>query len=151
MKQAKQGDRVKVNFTGRLDDGTVVDTSEDCSCEDCGCEEGPVEFTIGEEEVIPGLEEAVIGMTPGQSKTVRIVADQAYGPHDEEMVMVVERQEMPEEINPEVGQTLELTDDDGESFLVTVTEVSDATVVLDANHPLAGQDITYEVELVGIA
>ena len=151
MKQAKQGDRVKVNFTGRLDDGTVVDTSEDCSCEDCGCDEGPVEFTIGEEEVIPGLEEAVIGMTPGQSKTVRIVADQAYGPRDEEMVMVVERQEMPEEINPEVGQTLELTDDDGESFLVTVTEVGDATVVLDANHPLSGQDITYEVELVEIA
>ncbi len=152
MKQVQQGDRVKVNFTGRLEDGTVVDTSVDCGCDECDCDETvPVEFTLGEEEVIPGLEEAMIGMKPGESKTVRIASDNAYGPHDEEMVMVIDREEIPAEIAPEVGQTLELTGEDDEPFLVTVTEVTDATVVLDANHPLAGMDITYEIELVDIA
>ncbi len=150
MKQAEKGDKVKIRFTGKLDDGTVVDASEDCSCESCECEDDRLEFTIGEEEVIPGLEEAVIGMRPGETKTVRIVSDQAYGPYDEEMVMQVERSEFPEDIQPEVGQMLELTDDEGEAFVVTVAEVSDESVTLDANHPLAGQDITYDLELVEI-
>ncbi|MFA5516265.1 MAG: peptidylprolyl isomerase [Desulfuromonadales bacterium] len=151
MKKVKQGDRVKVNFTGKLDDGMIVDSSEDCGCEECDCEEAaPVEFTMGEEEVIPGLEQALLGMAPGESKTVRIASDEAYGAHDEELVMVVDREEIPAEIAPEVGQTLELTGEDGESFLVTVTEVTDETVVLDGNHPLAGMDINYEIELVEI-
>lgn len=151
--QAKQGDTVKVNFIGRLEDGTVVDSSEDCECEDCECEgdeTGPLAFTIGEEEVIPGLEQAVVGMQPGDTKTLTIAAEEAYGLFDEDLVMEVPRNEFPDDIFPEVGQTLELTGDDGESFLVTVTEVSDETVILDANHPLAGKDLTYELELVEI-
>lgn len=150
--QAKQGDTVKVNYVARLDDGTIVDTSEECGCDDCDCEEetGPLSLTLGEEEIVPGLEQAIIGMQPGEKKTVRLTADEAYGPYDEELVMEVPTAEFPEDINPEVGQTLELTGDDGESFLVTVTDVSDELVILDANHPLAGKDLTYEVELVEI-
>lgn len=151
MNQAKQGDKVTVRFTGKLDDGTVVDSSEDCSCESCDCEEDQLAFTIGDEQVIPGLEEAVIGMQPGENKTIRITADRAYGPYDEEVVMMVDRKDIPEEIAPEVGQTLELTDEDGESFLVTVTEITDDSVTLDANHPLAGQDITYDLQVVQIS
>jgi peptidylprolyl isomerase len=152
MRKAQQGDRVKVNFTGRLDDGTVVDASVDC-CEDdsCDCETGPAEITLGEEEVVPGLEQAIIGMAPGEKKTVRLACEDAYGERDEEMVMEIDRAEIPEDIAPEVGQTLELTDEDGESFLVTVTDITDSEVVLDANHPLAGVDITYEIELVDFA
>lgn len=151
MKQAKQGDKVKVRFTGKLDDGTVVDSSEDCSCESCECEDDRLEFTIGDEQVIPGLEEAVLGMQPGEKKTVRITAEHAYGPYDDEMIMMVDRKDIPEEIAPEVGQTLELTDEEGESFLVTVTEITEESVALDANHPLAGQDINYDLELIEIA
>lgn len=150
--QAKQGDTVKVNYVARLEDGTVVDTSEDCGCDDCNCEEetGPLAITLGEEEVVPGLEQAIIGMQPGEKKTIKLSADDAYGDYDEELVMEVPRAEFPDDINPEVGQTLELTDDDGEAFLVTVTDVSDELVILDANHPLAGKDLTYELELVEI-
>ena len=157
MRKAQQGDRVKVNFTGKLDDGTVVDASIDCcedeGCEDegCDCETGPAEFTIGDEEVVPGMEKALIGMAPGEKKTVRLTCEEAYGERDEEMVMEVERSEIPEEIAPEIGQTLELTDEEGEAFLVTVTDITDTEVVLDANHPLAGIDITYEIELVDFA
>lgn len=150
MKQAKQGDLVKVRFTGKLDDGTVVDSSEECECEECECEDDRLEFTIGEEQLVPGLEEAFIGMRPGESKTIRLSAERAYGPYDDEMVMEVPRTEFPDDIDPEVGQMLELTGDDGESFVVTVTEVSDEAVTLDANHPLAGQDINYDIELVEI-
>ncbi len=152
MRQAQQGDRVKVNFTGKLDDGTVVDASVDNCCDDeCECETGPVELTIGEEEVVPGLEKALIGMAPGEKKTVRLVSEEAYGERDEEMVMEVDRGEIPEDIAPEIGQTLELTDEEGEAFLVTVTNITETEVVLDANHPLAGVDITYEIELVDFA
>lgn len=141
-----------MNFTGKLDDGTVVDASVDNCCDDeCECETGPVELTIGEEEVVPGLEKALIGMAPGEKKTVRLVSEEAYGERDEEMVMEVDRGEIPEDIAPEIGQTLELTDEEGEAFLVTVTNITETEVVLDANHPLAGVDITYEIELVDFA
>ena len=151
MKTAKQGDRVRINYTGRLPDGSIVDSSEDC-CEDEGCdhETGPLEFTIGEEEVIPGLEQALIGMRPGEKKTVNIPCDQAYGPRDEELVMVVPRTDLPEDLDPEIGDVLEVTDDDEGDFAVTVAEVSAESVTLDANHPLAGEDLIFELELVEI-
>ncbi len=151
--KAKQGDTVKVIFTAKLDDGTIVDSSDECGCIDCDCEDeesGPFAFTIGEEEVIPGLEQAMIGMQPGETKTVRLVADEAYGAYDEDLVMEVPRSEFPDTIHPEVGQTLELTSEEGEEFLVTVSEVNDQIVLLDANHPLAGKDLTYDIELVEI-
>ena len=151
MKQAKQGDKVRINYIGRLRDGSIVDSSEDmCEDDDCGCESGPLEFTIGDEEVIPGLEQALVGMQAGEKKTVEIPCDLAYGPRDEELVMVVPRSDLPPELDPEVGDVLEVTDDEEGDFAVTVTAVAADAVTLDANHPLAGEDLTFEVELVEI-
>lgn len=150
MAQAKQGDKVKVNFTGTLDDGTVFDSTEECHDDDCGCSSGPMEFTIGGDEVFAAFEQAVIGLAPGESRTVKIPAAQAYGEWDEEMLATVERSEMPEDLDPEVGQVLEVTNDDGEAFPVTVTEITDTSVTLDANHPLAGKDLNFTIELVEI-
>lgn len=153
MAEAKQGDKVTVHYTGRLDDGTVFDSSE-CHDHDCGCgsgsESGPLEFTIGEGGVIPGFEQAVLGMTPGDSKTVFIPADQAYGPRMDEMVAEVERSALPDDMAPAVGQQLEVTQEDGHTFPVLITEVTDSMVTLDANHPLAGRDLTFDIKLVTI-
>jgi peptidylprolyl isomerase len=149
MAQAKKGDRVKVHYTGKLADGEVFDSSE---CEDsgCGCGTGPLEFTIGEGEVIPGFENAIIGMSPGESKTVVIPVEEAYGPRMDEMVAVVGRSDLPPDLKPEVGQQLEVTQQDGHTFPVLITEVTDTTVTLDANHPLAGRELTFDLKLVEI-
>jgi peptidylprolyl isomerase len=149
MAQAKKGDTVKVHYTGRLDDGEVFDSS-DCAEDDCGCGTGPMEFTIGEGQVIPGFEDAVIGMSPGEEKTVVIPVDKAYGPRMEEMVAVIGRSELPADITPEVGQQLEVTQQNGQAFPVLITEVTDTSVTLDANHPLAGRDLTFDLRLVEI-
>lgn len=142
MAQAQQGDKVKVHYTGRLDDGTVFDSS---------IISDPLEFTIGEREVIPGFEEAVIGMNPGESKTIRVPVDRAYGPHREDMIMEVEREKFPPEIEPEVGQQLEIRRrENGQTFPVTVTDVSESSVTLDANHHLAGKDLTFDIQLLEI-
>jgi peptidylprolyl isomerase len=127
--QAKLGDTVKVHYTGRLDDGTVFDSSAD---------RDPLEFTLGEGNIIPGFEEAVTGMSIGDSKTQVIPVDQAYGPHREEMVVVVERAQMPADMQPEIGQQLQIQQPSGEAIPVIVTEVSSEEITLDANHPLAG-------------
>jgi peptidylprolyl isomerase len=140
MAEAKNGDTVRIHYTGTLNDGSVFDSSE-------GTE--PLEFTLGSGQVIPGFEQAVEGMEPGQKKEVTIPSDEAYGAHNEEWVLVVERENFPEHIEPEPGQQLELSQN-GQSFVVTVTEVSDDSVTLDANHPLAGKDLTFELELVEI-
>jgi peptidylprolyl isomerase len=139
--QAKQGDTVKVHYTGRLDDGTVFDTSSD---------RDPLEFIIGTGSIIPGFEKAVIGMSPGESKTETIPTDQAYGPYMEEMVLTVDRQQMPMEVEPEIGQQLQLQHPTGEVIPVVITEVSPSTVTLDANHPLAGESLIFDIELVEI-
>jgi peptidylprolyl isomerase len=138
MAQAKNGDTVKVHYTGKLDDGTIFDTSADRE---------PMQFTIGEGQLIPDFEQAVIGMSPGESKTVQIPSDNAYGPHHEEMVMVVDRKEFPENLEPKVDQMLQVSRQDGHTFAVKVTDVSEAKVTLDANHPLAGQDLTFDIQL----
>lgn len=150
MAQAKKGDRVKVHYTGRLDDGSVFDSSE-CFEEECGCASGPLEFTIGEGRVIPGFEEAVISMEIGESRTVHIPVDDAYGPRMEEMVATLDRSEIPADIAPQVGQQLEVTIQDGHSIPVLVTEVTEASVTLDANHPLAGQSLNFDIRLLEIA
>lgn len=142
MPQAKQGDTVKVHYTGKLDDGTVFDSSQ---------ERDPLEFTIGTGTIIPGFEQAVIGMAPGESKTEVIPTDRAYGPYLEEMVLQVERQQLPTDIDPEVGQQLQLQHPTGEVIPVVITDVSSSTVTLDANHPLAGEDLTFDIQLVAIA
>lgn len=140
MAQAKSGDTVRVHYTGRLDDGSVFDSSE-------GRE--PLEFVLGAQQVIPGFEEAVDGLSPGEGRTVDIPADRAYGPRREEMVLTVGLDQFPDEIRPEVGQQLQMSQD-GQVAIVTVTGVSDREVTLDANHPLAGKDLTFDVKLVEI-
>lgn len=150
MAKAKTGDKVKVHYTGRLDDGTIFDSSE-CKSDDCGCDSEPLEFTIGEGQLIPRFEEAVVDMEIGDSKTVNISAEDAYGPHMEQLVAVLDRSEIPESIKPELGQQLEVTLQNGQAMPVMVTEVTDSTVTLDANHPLAGQNLTFDIRLVEIA
>jgi peptidylprolyl isomerase len=142
MAQAKFGDNVKVHYTGKLDDGTVFDSSTTGD---------PLEFTIGEGMIIPGFEQAVVGMVPGDSKTELIPMDQAYGPYREDMVVVVDRNQMPTDMDPEIGQQLQIQQPTGQAIPVVVTNVSDAEVTLDANHPLAGEDLTFDIQLVEIA
>jgi len=141
MTQAKSGDTVRVNYTGRLDDGTIFDTSMDGE---------PLEFKIGDGQIIPDFEEAVIGMRPGESKTVKILSKRAYGTRQEDLVIVVNRKEIPPNIKPKVDQQLRLTHPDGHSFIVVVTDITEDTVTLDANHPLAGNDLTFDIQLVEI-
>jgi len=163
MAQVKSGDTVKFNFIGTLADGTVFDTTyeeecgddscsdEACADEGCGCGEvGPMELTIGAEQFFPEVEEALIGMAPGDKKTLTIAADDAFGEYDEEQVFTVPRSQFPDDVNPQVGDDLELTGDGEEGMIVTVIEVGEATVTLDANHPLAGEDLTFAIELVEI-
>ncbi len=141
MVQAKVGDTVKVHYTGKLDDGTIFDSSVNSD---------PLQFTLGEGSIIPGFEQAVIGMAPGDAKTQHIPLDQAYGPYVEEMAVTVDRQQMPTDIEPEVGQQLQIQQPTGQVIPVVITNISDDTVTLDANHPLAGEDLTFEIELVEI-
>lgn len=149
MAQAKEGDKVKIHYTGRLEGGEVFDSSE-CSEYDCGCDAGPLEFTIGEGEVIPGFEKGVIGMSEGEAKTITIPVDDAYGKRNEEMVVAVERSHVPADLTPEVGMRLEVTQEDGREFPVVITEVTETHVTLDANHPLAGRELTFDIKLVEI-
>ncbi|ACH40551.1 peptidylprolyl cis-trans isomerase, FKBP-type [Citrifermentans bemidjiense Bem] len=149
MAQAKEGDRVKVHYTGKLDDGSIFDSSE-CAEDDCGCGPGPIEFTIGQGEVIPGFEAGIKGLSVGESKTIHIPVEEAYGERVQEMVAVVPRGDLPPEMNPEVGQQLEVTQEDGQVFSVLVVEVTNETITIDANHPLAGQPLNFELKLVEI-
>ena len=138
----EQGDEVTVEYTGKLGDGTVFDTSEDRE---------PLTFTLGEEHVIPGFEDAVRGLEPGESTTTTIPPEEAYGHRTDERVFTVERAGLPEEIDPQEGDRLEVQDRSGQSFPATVTEVGEDTVTLDANHPLAGEELTFDIELVSVS
>ncbi len=140
MMAAKSGDHVKVHYTGKLEDGSVFDSSANRE---------PLEFTIGEQEVIPGFESAVVGMSPGQSKTQTIPVDQAYGPRRDEMVITLDRKEVPREIQLQVGQRLRMHQE-GRDIIVTVTGITEQDVTLDANHPLAGRNLVFDIELVQI-
>jgi len=142
MTQAKAGDTVHFHYTGTLKDGSVFDSSE-------GRE--PLSFTLGSGQIIPGLDAAIGGMTVGEAKTVTITADQAYGPHDPQARQSVPRDQIPPHIPLEPGTMLQMQAPDGQAIPVTVAEADDAVVVLDANHPLAGQDLTFAVEIVAIA
>jgi peptidylprolyl isomerase len=163
MATAKKGDKVVINYTGTLEDGSVFDTTiketgccddtdADCGCDDdgCGCETGPMELTIGAEDFFSQIEEALVGMAVGEKKTVTIPAEDAFGEYDEDEVFSISRDQLTGDIVPEVGMELELTGDDDEPVEVTVVEVTDDTLTVDANHPLAGEDITYEIELLEI-
>ncbi len=138
---ANDGDTVKVHYSGTLEDGTVFDTSRG---------RDPLELTLGRGTVISGFEETVKGMQVGQTKTVTIPAEEAYGPHRGELVVVRERDKLPEGLNPAIGQLLKMQQADAGTAIVIVTDVSETTITIDANHPLAGKDLTFEMELVEI-
>ena len=141
MEQVKHGDTVKIHYTGKLEDGTIFDTS---------AKRDPLQFTIGAGQVISGFEEAVVGMNPSESKTVKVPADKAYGPHREEMVSVVDQNKIPKNLKLELGQQLQIPQEDGQKVIVAVTNISESSVTLDANHPLAGKDLTFDIQLIEI-
>lgn len=149
MAQVKNGDRVRVHYTGRLDDGSVFDSSE-CHEDGCDCSSGPLEFVVGEGQVIPGFEQAVIGMAIGDAKDVTIPVELAYGERMDELVAVVSRSDVPPGMDPKVGDQLELTQEDGHTFPVLVTAADETSITLDANHPLAGRPLCFELKLVEI-
>ncbi len=138
MSQVKDGDTVKVHYTGTLEDGTVFDSSEG---------RDPLEFTLGQGQLIAGFEKTVLGMTAGESRTVKIPAEEAYGPYRDEMVLAVSRSQFPPDMSPEPGLQLQVGENEGEGMLVTITEITDEEVTLDANHPLAGKDLSFTIQL----
>lgn len=141
IKTASEGDTVQVNYTGKLADGTVFDSSVG---------KQPLEFKIGSDTLIPTLEQAVIGMAVGGKKTITIAADDAYGPRLDNLVQDIPKEQFAQGLKLEVGQQLQSTLSNGMTIVVTVTRITDTAVTIDANHPLAGQDLTFEIELVKI-
>ena len=142
MAQAKNGDTVKVHYTGKLADGTVFDSS---------VQGDALQFTLGDKQLIPGFEKAVLGMNVGEEKTFIIPADEAYGAHNTDLVFTVDRGSLPPQMNPAIGQRFQVRQQDGSVTAVTVAAISDANVTFDANHPLAGKDLTFEIQIVEIA
>jgi peptidylprolyl isomerase len=141
MSQAKTGDTVKIHYTGTLDDGTQFDSSAG---------RDPLEFEIGSGQVIPGFDKAVEGMAVGDSKNVRIEASDAYGERHEQLVQQVPRSGLPDDVSPEVGMTLQSQAPDGQVMMLMVTAVGEEEITIDANHPLAGQALSFDIELVSI-
>ena len=141
MTQAKFGDVVKVHYEGKLEDGTVFDTST---------HRPPLQFTIGKQEVIPGFEQAVVGMEAGESKIAKIAAEKAFGPYREGLFVEVDRKKIPEDVEPKVGEQLQTRQADGQAAVVTVADVTDSSVTLDFNHPLAGKDLIFDIRLLEI-
>ena len=139
--QAKDGDVVRVHYTGKTDDGAVFDSS---------LAQEPLQFTIGEGKLLARFEQAVIGMKPGESKSINIPADEAYGPYREDLVMVLDWSQLTEGVKPEVGQRLTSPQPDGRIIVVTVIEVSESGVTVDANHHLAKENLTFDIELIEI-
>lgn len=141
MAAAKKGDNVKIHYKGTLQDGTVFDSSE-------GRE--PLGFTLGSGQVIPGFDEAVMGMSEGEAKNVTIPVDKAYGPRNDELVMPVPLSQVPADLKPEVGQQLQMGGPDGQPVMVKIIDITDEHIMLDANPPLAGEDLIFDLELVAI-
>ncbi len=141
MSQAKQGDSVKVHYHGTLHDGTVFDSTH---------EESPMDFTIGSGEIIPGFENAVEGMSEGEKKSVSVEPQEAYGEYNEKGVVQVQREQLPEDIHPEVGMMLQLNTPEDQVVYVTVTDMDEEKITLDANHPLAGKTLNFDIELIQI-
>ena len=141
MSEAKQGDTVRVHYTGKLKDGQVFDSSR---------QRDPLELTLGAGHVIPGFEQAIEGMTPGQSKSVDIPVAEAYGDREDDKVININRSTVKVDDNIQVGQQVQLKTKDGNNLVAVVSDLSEATVTLDANHPLAGKDLVFDVELMEI-
>lgn len=141
MQQAKSGDTVKVHYHGRLTDGTTFDSSE-------GRE--PLEFEVGSGSVIAGFDNGVTGMAIGEKKTIQIPVEQAYGPKDPGMLVEFPKSNFPPDMNPELGMRLNMTNGSGQVIPVVITDIQEESVTLDANHPLAGEDLIFDIELVSI-
>jgi peptidylprolyl isomerase len=141
MSQAKTGDTVKIHYTGTLDDGSQFDSSAG---------RDPLEFTLGSGQVIPGFDQAVEGMAVGEQKSVRIEAEHAYGERSAQMIQEVPKSALPDDLEPQEGMGLQARGQDGRVINLTVTEVSDDTITVDGNHPLAGKPLNFDIELVSI-
>jgi peptidylprolyl isomerase len=141
MQQAKKGDKVKIHYHGKLNDGSTFDSS-------AGRE--PLAFEIGSGMVIPGFDDGVTGMTVGEKKTINIPAAQAYGEVSEEMIMEFPLNQFPADMVPEIGMQLTMSNNQGQNFPVVIVELKDESVLLDANHPLAGKELIFDLELVEI-
>ena len=141
MAQAKIGDKVKVHFTGYLEDDTVFGSTKG---------EDPFEFIIGEKNMLPGFESAIIGMEKGETKTISLPPEEAYGDHKKELVHMMERSGFPEEINLEIGKRLSVRTQDGRQTVVTIKDITEDKIVIDENEPLAGKTLTFKIELVEI-
>jgi FKBP-type peptidyl-prolyl cis-trans isomerase 2 len=141
MKKAKKGDKVQVHYTGTLDDGTTFDSSR---------EREPLEFTLGEEMVVPGFEKGVEGLEVGEIKTIHIEPKEAYGDIREDLFMEIEKKQLPPEITPEIGMKLQAPMKNGQIALLTIIEINEDKLKLDANHDLAGKALNFDIELIGI-
>lgn len=141
MEQVKSGDKVRVHYHGKLSDGSTFDSSE-------GKE--PLEFEVGGGMVIPGFDQGVEGMTVGEKKTINISVEEAYGQKQDELLMEFPKDRFPEDMVPEIGMQLNMSNGAGQNFPVVIREINEATVLLDANHPLAGEELIFDVELVEI-
>ncbi|MFC1489219.1 peptidylprolyl isomerase [Thermodesulfobacteriota bacterium] len=141
MTEAKVGDKVKVHFTGSLEDGAVFGSTID---------EEPFEFKLGEKNMLPGFENAVIGMQKGETKTISLTPEEAYGDHKKELVHMMERSGFPEEINLEIGKRLSVRTQDGKQTVVTIKDIAEDHIVIDENEPLAGKTLIFKIELVEI-
>ena len=141
MTQAKNGDEVTVHYSAKLEDGTEFDTTRDSD---------PLRFKIGSENVIPGFEESIIGMKIGDKKNVTIQPDNAYGQWRKELILNIQKSDFPENINPEVGKRLQIRQRDGQPINVVIADMKEDTVILDANHPLAGKALVFDIELIEI-
>lgn len=142
MSKAKDGDTVKVHYTGTLSNGEIFDTSK---------EKEPLEFKLGEGQLIPGFEKAVIGLKVGDSTSVDIPSAEAYGETREDLIIKVPKDQLPDEIEPQIGMQLQVNQPDGQPIPVRITDINDSELKLDANHPLAGEDLKFDIELVNVS
>ncbi len=142
MGQAKKGDKVTVHYTGKLEDGTVFDSSQD---------KQPLEFTLGEGQIIPGFEDGIVGMDVGDTKSITIPPEKAYGNNRDDLIIEVNKADIPDNIKPSIGQQLQIKQSEGDVIGVTITAMTEKSVTLDANHPLAGKTLLFDVELVAVA
>lgn len=141
MSKVKDGDTVKVHYTGKLEDGSVFDSS---------VSRDPLEVTLGEGKLIPGFEKAVVGLEVGDKTTANITSADAYGERRDDLEVTIEREQLPEDIEPEVGMQLQLNQPNGQPVPVQITKVEEENIIIDANHPLAGKDLTFDIELIEI-
>ena len=139
MIQAKDGDTVKVHYTGRLENGEVFVTTKDGE---------PLEVTLGSGRIIPGFEKGIAGMEVGETKTITVPPGQAYGPRSKELIVTIKRVNLPEQISPAIGLRLKMESPDGSHIDLVITDMDENTVTLDANHPLAGNTLVFEMELL---